>query len=229
MPNKPIQLTPSWLNVLAPEFEKPYMRQLKQFLIAEKQAGKQILPKSQLWFNALNSTPFEKVKVIILGQDPYPTPGHAHGLSFSVLPDVQPLPKSLQNINKELQTDLNISNQHSGYLQPWADQGVLLLNSVLTVEAGKPNSHQSRGWETFTDAIIESLATQKTHLVFILWGAYAQKKGQIIPKDKHFIIRSPHPSPLSAYRGFFGSRPFSQTNAYLQHHQQTPIDWQLPK
>lgn len=224
-----IQLTPSWLAVLEAEFEKPYMQELKQFLVAEKQAGKQILPQSKLWFNALNSTPFEQVKVVILGQDPYPTPGHAHGLSFSVLPDVQPLPKSLQNINKELQTDLNVDNQHCGYLQPWADQGVLLLNSVLTVEAGKPNAHQNRGWETFTDAIIEALATQKTHLVFILWGAYAQKKGQIIPTDKHFIIRSPHPSPLSAYRGFFGSRPFSQTNAYLQHHNLSPIYWQLPK
>jgi len=179
MPNHPIQLIPSWLNILEPEFEKPYMQQLKQFLIAEKRAGKQILPKSSLWFNALNSTPFEQVKVVILGQDPYPTPGHAHGLSFSVLPDVQPLPKSLQNMNKELQTDLNIDNQHCGYLQPWADQGVLLLNAVLTVEAGRANSHQNRGWETFTDAIIQALATQKDHLVFILWGAYAQKKDNL--------------------------------------------------
>jgi len=228
MPNHPIQLIPSWLNILEPEFEKPYMQQLKQFLIAEKRAGKQILPKSSLWFNALNSTPFEQVKVVILGQDPYPTPGHAHGLSFSVLPDVQPLPKSLQNMNKELQTDLNIDNQHCGYLQPWADQVVLLLNAVLTVEAGRANSHQNRGWETFTDAIIQALATQKDHLVFILWGAYAQKKGQFIPSNRHCIIRSPHPSPLSAYRGFFGSRPFSQTNSYLQHHQLAPINWQLP-
>ncbi len=228
MPNQPIQLSPSWLKILEPEFQKPYMQQLKQFLVSEKHLGKQILPKSQLWFNALNSTPFEQVKVIILGQDPYPTPGHAHGLSFSVLPDVQPLPKSLQNINKELQTDLNIDNQHSGYLQPWANQGVLLLNAVLTVEAGRANSHQNRGWETFTDTIIQALANQKQHLVFILWGAYAQKKGRFISDEKHLVIRSPHPSPLSAYRGFFGSRPFSRTNTYLQQHQQAPINWQLP-
>lgn len=227
MPNQPIQLIPSWLTILEKEFEKPYMRQLKQFLKAEKQAGKQILPKSSLWFNALNSTPFEHIKVVILGQDPYPTPGHAHGLSFSVRPDVRPLPKSLQNINKELLADLNIDNQHCGDLQPWADQGVLLLNAVLTVEAGKANSHQNQGWETFTDTIIEALAHQKEHLVFILWGAYAQKKGRFIDSQRHCILTSPHPSPLSAYRGFFGSRPFSKTNAYLQDHHLAPIDWQL--
>lgn len=228
MSNQLIQLSPSWLAILEKEFEKPYMQQLKQFLMAEKQAGKQILPKSNLWFNAFNSTPFEQVKVVILGQDPYPTPGHAHGLSFSVLPGVQPLPKSLQNINKELQSDCQIDNQHSGDLQPWADQGVLLLNAVLTVEAGKANAHQNHGWETFTDAVIQTLASQRQNLVFILWGAYAQKKGRFISADQHGIIQSPHPSPLSAYRGFFGSRPFSRTNQYLQNHGLTPIDWQLP-
>ncbi|KUJ74515.1 uracil-DNA glycosylase [Thiomicrospira sp. XS5] len=228
MPQPNIQLDPSWLAVVGQEFDQPYMQDLKAFLTAEKARGKRILPKGSLWFNALNSTPFDKVKVVILGQDPYPTIGHAHGLSFSVLPDVKPLPKSLLNINKELQDDLNVNNQHCGYLQPWADQGVLLLNAVLTVEAGQPNAHQNHGWEQFTDAIIHALATQREHLVFILWGAYAQKKGRFIDPQRHLILKSPHPSPLSAYRGFFGSKPFSQANHYLAQHQQVPIDWQLP-
>lgn len=228
MPNQNIQLDESWLNVIGEEFEKPYMQQLKTFLLAEKAAGKEILPKAKLWFNALNSTPFEDVKVVILGQDPYPTPGHAHGLSFSVLPDVKPLPKSLLNINKELLDDLNIDNTHCGYLQPWADQGVLLLNAVLTVEAGKANAHQNQGWEHFTDAVINALATQRRHIVFILWGAYAQKKGNIINPAHHFVLKSPHPSPLSAYRGFFGSKPFSKTNQYLSEHNIPHINWQLP-
>jgi Uracil-DNA glycosylase (EC 3.2.2.-) len=228
MPQQNIQLDASWLAVVGQEFDQPYMQELKAFLTAEKAQGKRILPKGSQWFNALNSTPFDKVKVVILGQDPYPTIGHAHGLSFSVLPDVQPLPKSLLNINKELQDDLNVDNQHCGYLQPWADQGVLLLNAVLTVEAGQPNAHQNRGWEQFTDAIIHALATQREHLVFILWGAYAQKKGRFIDPQRHLILKSPHPSPLSAYRGFFGSRPFSRANHYLTQHQQAPIDWRLP-
>lgn len=223
-----IQLDPSWLKYLAPEFEKPYMQILKAFLQTEKQRGKTILPKASLWFNALNSTPFDQVKVVIIGQDPYPTPGHAHGLCFSVLPDVKPLPKSLLNINKELWTDLQVDNSHSGYLQPWSDQGVLLLNAVLTVEAGLANSHQNLGWETFTDAIIRSLNEQRQHLVFILWGAYAQKKGAIIDTNRHCVLKSPHPSPLSAHRGFFGSQPFSKTNLYLTQHDITPIEWQLP-
>ncbi|MDG4812053.1 uracil-DNA glycosylase [Hydrogenovibrio sp. 3SP14C1] len=228
MPNQNIQLDESWLNVIGEEFEKPYMQQLKTFLLAEKAAGKEILPKAKLWFNALNSTPFEDVKVVILGQDPYPTPGHAHGLSFSVLPDVKPLPKSLLNINKELLDDLNIDNTHCGYLQPWADQGVLLLNAVLTVEAGQANAHQNRGWEQFTDAIIDALASQRQNIVFILWGAYAQKKGKIINPAHHLVLKSPHPSPLSAYRGFFGSKPFSKTNQYLSEHNLPHINWQLP-
>lgn len=222
-----IKLDSSWLAYLAPEFDKAYMHKLRAFLVAEKQAGKHILPKSSEWFNALNSTPFDQVKVVILGQDPYPTPGHAHGLSFSVLPDVKPLPKSLLNINKELLSDLDIDNASSGYLMPWAKQGVLLLNAVLTVEANQSNSHQKQGWETFTDAIIHALNQHCSNLVFILWGAYAQKKGAFIDPQRHLIIRSPHPSPLSAHRGFFGSRPFSQTNAYLQQHNLTPIKWSL--
>jgi uracil-DNA glycosylase len=223
-----IKLDASWLRYLADQFNQPYMQQLKTFLLAEREQGKQILPPASQWFTALNTTPFDQVKVVIIGQDPYPTPGHAHGLCFSVLPEVSPLPKSLQNINKELLSDLNIDNRHSGYLLPWAQQGVLLLNAVLTVEAGHANSHQNRGWENFTDAIIKALNTHKTHLVFILWGAYAQKKGAKIDTTRHRVINSPHPSPLSAHRGFFGSRPFSQTNTYLHQHGLPPINWQLP-
>jgi uracil-DNA glycosylase len=223
-----IKLDPSWLSLLQNEFEQDYMHKLKAFLLAEKQAGKQILPKGSEWFNALNSTPFDQVKVVILGQDPYPTPGHAHGLCFSVQPEVRPLPKSLQNINKELWEDLGVNNTHSGYLMPWAQQGVLLLNAVLTVEAGQANSHQNKGWERFTDAIIHHLNNEKQHLVFILWGAYAQKKGAFIDRSKHLVIQSPHPSPLSAHRGFFGSHPFSQTNAYLSQNNLKEINWQLP-
>lgn len=203
------------------------MQELRAFLIREKEQGKIILPKGSLWFNALNSTPLDQVKVVILGQDPYPTIGHAHGLCFSVLPEVKPLPKSLQNINQELFNDLGINNGHIGYLQPWADQGVLLLNAVLTVEAGKSNAHQGRGWERFTDKVIEIINRECDHVVFILWGSYAQKKGAAIDSRGHLIIKSPHPSPLSAYRGFFGSRPFSRTNAYLIQNGKQPIDWQL--
>lgn len=222
-----IKLDPSWLIHLKDEFDKPYMQQLKTFLIEEKQKGKSILPKSSEWFNALNSMPFDNLKVVILGQDPYPTAGHAHGLCFSVLPDVKPLPKSLLNINKELLEDLNIDNSRSGYLQSWAEQGVLLLNSVLTVERGNANAHQGKGWEQFTDAIIQTINDRSENTVFILWGAYAQKKGALIDVDKHFIIKSAHPSPLSAYRGFFGSKPFSRTNEYLKSQNKTAIDWAI--
>ncbi|WP_019895473.1 uracil-DNA glycosylase [Hydrogenovibrio halophilus] len=222
-----IQLDPSWLQRIGDQFDQPYMAELKAFLKAEKQ-HKQILPKGHQWFQALNSTPFDQVKVVILGQDPYPTPGHAHGLCFSVQPHVLPLPKSLQNINKELLQDLGVDNRHCGYLQPWADQGVLLLNAVLTVEAGKPGSHQNKGWERFTDKVIETLNQERSGLVFFLWGGYAQKKGRLIDASRHLVLQSPHPSPLSAYRGFFGSRPFSQANTWLQQQGQTPIDWQLP-
>ena len=222
-----IQLEESWLRQMGSEFSKPYMQTLKQFLLDEKASGKIILPPARLWFNALNSMPFEEVKVVILGQDPYPTAGHAHGLCFSVQPEVKPLPKSLLNINKELLEDLQIDNHHSGYLQPWAEQGVLLLNTVLTVEQGKANSHQGKGWETFTDAIINTINTQQDHVVFILWGSNAHKKIPMIDTHKHRIIKSVHPSPLSAYRGFFGSKPFSRTNAYLKEFGKTSINWQL--
>ena len=225
--NTNIKLDPSWLEHIGEEFNKPYMGDLKAFLLKEKAQGKNILPPASLWFNAMNSMSFDKLKVVILGQDPYPTPGHAHGLCFSVLPEVKPLPKSLLNINTELKDDLGIDNSHNGYLQSWADQGVLLLNAVLTVEQGKPNSHQGRGWETFTDAIIQTINQEKEHVVFILWGAYAQKKAAHIDNRKHHIIKSAHPSPLSAYRGFFGSKPFSQTNQYLEKMGKEPINWQL--
>jgi len=225
--NKSVKLAPSWLAAIGDEFDKPYMQSLKAFLTKEKTAGKNILPHSSLWFNALNSTPFEDVSVVILGQDPYPTPGHAHGLCFSAMPEVKPLPKSLININKELIEDLGINNSHTAYLQPWAEQGVLLLNSVLTVIAGNANSHQGKGWEGFTDAIIKALNERETPVVFILWGAYAQKKAAFIDSNKHCVIKGVHPSPLSAYRGFFGSKPFSKTNEYLESIGRTPINWQL--
>ncbi len=216
----------SWADDLTPELEKDYMQSLKVFLQQEKAAGKRVLPHSSLWFNALNTTPLDNVKVVILGQDPYPTPGHAHGLCFSVLPDVRPLPKSLINIYRELKDDLGIENTH-GNLQSWADQGVLLLNSVLTVESGKANAHQGKGWETFTDKVIEVINELPRPIVFVLWGAYAQKKGAVIDEKRHLVIRAPHPSPLSAYRGFFGSRPFSAINRYLSRHNQPEIDWSV--
>lgn len=225
--NNNIKLDESWLEQIGDEFEKPYMQDLKQFLVNEKSQGKKILPSPSLWFNALNSMPFDKLKVVILGQDPYPTLGHAHGLCFSVMPEVKPLPKSLLNIYKELKDDLKIDNSHNGCLQSWAEQGVLLLNTALTVEQGNANSHQGKGWETFTDTIIKTVNEKKEHVVFILWGANAQKKQSIIDPHKHRIIKSVHPSPLSAYRGFFGSKPFSQTNQYLQQFGEEPINWQL--
>ena len=222
-----IELEASWLALLEDEFDKAYMQELKTFLLNERELGKNILPKASLWFNALNSTPLDKVKVVILGQDPYPTVGHAHGLCFSALPDVKPLPKSLINIYKELQEDLGIDNFHTPYLQPWAEQGVLLLNAVLTVEAGKSNAHAGKGWEQFTDKIIEIINQRCQNVVFILWGAYAQKKGVSIDTNKHMIIKSAHPSPLSAYRGFWGSKPFSRTNNYLKSIGKNEIEWRL--
>jgi len=215
---------PLWKEHLQPEFEKDYMQKLKQFLQHRKDQKKNILPHSALWFNALNTVDLDKVKVVILGQDPYPTPGHAHGLCFSVEPEVKPIPKSLINIYKELEDDLGIVNKN-GNLQSWAEQGVLLLNSVLTVEAGCANSHQGQGWELFTDRIIELLNEQTSPIVFVLWGAYAQKKGSIVNNKQHLIIRSVHPSPLSAYRGFFGSKPFSKINNFLQENGDKAINW----
>ena len=222
-----VDLHPSWFKHLQSEFEQPYMQQLRTFLIDEMRRGKTVLPEPKLWFNALNTTPLDEVKVVILGQDPYPTPGHAHGLCFSVLPGVAPLPKSLQNIFAELREDLDVDHFASGYLQGWAKQGVLLLNAVLTVESGKPGSHQGQGWERFTDRVIEVINQEKEGVVFVLWGTYAHKKGAIIDEARHHIIKAPHPSPLSAYRGFFGSRPFSKINDYLRTKGLQSIDWSM--
>ncbi|MFV9616649.1 MAG: uracil-DNA glycosylase [Gammaproteobacteria bacterium] len=214
----------SWAESLLPEFDKDYMKSLNAFLSEEKAKGKVIFPHSSLWFNALNSTPLDKVRVVILGQDPYPTPGHAHGLCFSVMPEVSPIPKSLVNIFQELNEDLAIKNQN-GNLQNWANQGVLLLNSVLTVEQGQANSHQGKGWENFTDKVISVVNALERPVIFVLWGAYAQKKGAMIDVSRHLVIRSPHPSPLSAYRGFLGSRPFSKINHFLVQQGQEEINW----
>jgi len=219
-------LAKPWHDLLAPEFNKNYMQELMRFLQSELDRGVNIFPPQPLRFNALNSTQPDQVKVVILGQDPYPTPGHAHGLCFSVLPDVRPIPKSLKNIYKELDEDLGINNEN-GNLQNWANQGVLLLNSVLTVESGRANAHQGKGWELFTDQVVTSLNGLPQPIVFVLWGAYAQKKGSMIDEARHLVIRSPHPSPLSAYRGFFGSRPFSQINRYLREHGLSEIDWNV--
>nr|WP_228073629.1 uracil-DNA glycosylase [Kordiimonas pumila] len=223
-----IKLEESWKAALAPQFAKDYMQKLRAFLKAELGAGKTIFPKGAEYFAALDTTPLENVKVVILGQDPYHGPGQAHGLCFSVQPGVQP-PPSLVNIYKEMKEDLGITQPAHGCLTPWAQEGVLLLNSVLTVEAHKAASHQGRGWETFTDAIIAELNERHDHLVFILWGSYAQKKGAKIDRKRHLVITSPHPSPLSSYRGFFGSKPFSKANAYLEAHGKTAINWQLPE
>lgn len=219
-----IRLEPSWKAALAEEFGKDYMQALRAFLLAELQAGKRIHPNPDEWFNAFNHTPLDKVRVVILGQDPYPTPGHAHGLCFSVRPEVKPLPKSLQNIFKELEDDLGIHNT-CGSLIPWADQGVLLLNAVLTVESGKPASHHGKGWERLTDRVVQILNEQPRPLVFVLWGRPAQQKGAHIDRTRHRVLEAPHPSPLSAHRGFFGSRPFSQINAFLTAQGLPPIDW----
>lgn len=226
MNEKPIQLEDQWKNQLKDEFAKPYMETLRNFLISEKQKGKTIFPSGPEIFSALNLTPFNHVKVVILGQDPYHGPGQAHGLSFSVKPGV-PIPPSLVNIYKELRDDLKITPPSHGYLEHWAKEGVLLLNAVLTVENGKAASHQNRGWEQFTDRIVSELNNSLNNLVFILWGSYAQRKGKVIDPNKHLIINSPHPSPLSAHRGFLGSKPFSKTNDYLQSKGISPINWAL--
>lgn len=223
---KPGQLDPTWQALLGAEFEQPYMHSLKAFLQQEKAAGKTIFPPGPLIFNAFNHTPFDKVRVVIIGQDPYHGPGQAHGLSFSVPAGVAP-PPSLINIFKEIEADLGLRMSGSGDLTPWADQGVLLLNATLTVQMANAGSHQNRGWEQFTDAAIAALNAQREGLVFVLWGSYAQKKGAMIDPSKHLILKSVHPSPLSAHRGFFGTRQFSKINEYLVSHGQTPINWQL--
>ncbi len=217
---------PSWKKALQTEFSQDYFVQLEEYLQSELAVGTSIFPPQAQWFAALDMTPLESVRVVILGQDPYPGVGHAHGLCFSVQSDVSPIPKSLQNIYRELKDDLGIENR-SGCLAPWAAQGVLLLNAVLTVEQGKSGSHQGKGWELFTDRIIDILNHQKQRIVFVLWGAYAQKKGRMINQQHHQVIQSPHPSPLSAYRGFYGSRPFSRINHFLVENRSPALDWRL--
>lgn len=226
-PEDRIQLESSWKTHLLPEFNKPYMANLREFLKKEREARKVIYPRGSEYFAALNACPFDKVKVVILGQDPYHGVNQAHGLCFSVRPGVD-IPPSLVNIYKELKSDLGIEPPKHGYLQHWADQGVLLLNATLSVEAGKAGSHQKRGWEEFTDAVIDHLNRERTGLVFVLWGSYAQKKGAFIDTKKHLVLKGPHPSPLSAHRGFFGCRHFSKINAYLKSQGAEPIDWSLP-
>ena len=222
-----VQLEESWKISLAPFLLSPQMDNLRDFLFQEKQAQKIIYPPSKQIFSALNTTPLAKVKVVILGQDPYHGPNQANGLSFSVQKGIA-LPPSLRNIFHELHTDLGIPAPRHGDLTKWATQGVLLLNSVLTVEAGQPTSHQKQGWEAFTDEVIDVLNEQREHVVFILWGAYAQRKGQRINRDKHLVLTAAHPSPLAANRGgFFGCKVFSKTNQYLKQHGIEPIDWQL--
>jgi len=222
-----VQLRPSWKNRIGMEFEQEYMQKLRQFLIEEKQAGKIIYPEGKDIFNSMNLLSYEDIKVVIIGQDPYHGPGQAHGLCFSVKPGVKS-PPSLVNIFKEIHQDLGIPISRHGYLKSWAEQGVLLLNSVLTVEKNKAGSHQGKGWELFTDAIIKSINSEHTGVVFFLWGSYAQKKGKIIDKDRHLVLQSVHPSPLSAHRGFFGKQHFSKANDYLQRQDKAVIDWSLP-
>jgi uracil-DNA glycosylase len=225
---KPVDLHPSWLAHLAPEFELPYMKYLKQFLLEQKQAGKIIYPESKNIFNAFNSTPLDQVKVVILGQDPYHGPQQAHGLCFSVQPGI-PTPPSLQNIYKEIYRDMQFPIPKHGFLQSWANQGVFLLNATLTVEQARAGSHQGQGWEQFTDRAIQVINQECNQVVFLLWGSYAQKKGQFIDGRKHLILRAPHPSPLSAHRGFIGCGHFSKANEYLEQQGQSPIDWRLPQ
>lgn len=221
-----MELPQSWKNQLVSEVEKSYFSTLMQ-CVEKAYASENILvfPSEEFVFNAFEKCSFEATKVIILGQDPYPTIGHANGLCFSVDAMLKKIPKSLVNIFKELQEDVKRSILLSGNLEPWAEQGVLLLNSALTVEEGKPGSHSHFGWELFTDAVIELLSSNKEHLVFILWGAHAQSKARLIDGTKHLILTAPHPSPLAAYRGFFGSKPFSKTNHYLKQHSLTEIQW----
>lgn len=219
------QIEEKWKKILELEFSSPYFYELKQFLVCEKQQHT-VFPPGKLIFNAFNLTPFDEVKVVILGQDPYHNVGQAHGLCFSV-PDGVPHPKSLINIFKELHQDVNVSIPKSGNLEKWAKQGVLLLNAMLTVRAHQAGSHQQKGWEKFTDAAIQAISAHKQNVVFLLWGNYAQAKEPLIDKSKHLILKTVHPSPLSASRGFFGCKHFSKTNDYLIQTGQKPIDWEL--
>jgi uracil-DNA glycosylase len=223
-----IKLHESWLGPLQGEFEQPYMGELKRFLLAERDRGRTIFPRASNWFRALDLTPLDKVRVIILGQDPYHGEGQAHGLCFSVPPGVRP-PPSLVNIFKELESDLGVRPSRHGLLEHWAKQGVLLLNSVLTVEMGQAASHRERGWERFTDAVVRLVNAKSDPVVFMLWGSYAQKKASFVDTSRHLVLKAPHPSPLSAHGGFFGCRHFSKANAFLEGKGLEPIDWALPE
>lgn len=220
------QLSGEWLKALAPEFRKPYYKELYQFVNQEYQTTT-VYPPAQDIFNAMHFTPLDQVKVVILGQDPYHNVNQAHGLSFSVQESQEDLPPSLQNIYKEIHDDMGCYIPNNGYLKKWADQGVLLLNTVLTVRAHQPNSHQGKGWEQFTDAIIQAVNAQDRPIVFMLWGRPAQTKASMLNNPKHLILKAPHPSPLSAYRGFYGCRHFSKCNQFLIDHDVDPIDWQI--
>ena len=222
-----IKLHSQWRQHIGDEFEKDYMQSLREFLIQRKQQGAVIYPPAGEWFSALNSTPFDDVRVVILGQDPYHGAGQAHGLCFSVRPDVK-VPPSLVNIYKEIQSDLSIAPPDHGCLSSWAQQGVLLLNATLTVEHANAGAHQGKGWEQFTDHIIQTINDRRDGVVFMLWGSYAQKKSAMIDTSRHLILKSVHPSPLSAYRGFFGCGHFSAANSYMQQQGLEPINWQLP-
>ncbi|MDF1629269.1 MAG: uracil-DNA glycosylase [Alcanivoracaceae bacterium] len=219
-----VRLEAGWKQALAGEFSSDYMMQLRAFLRAEKQQGKEIYPPGPLIFNAFEHTPFDQVKVVILGQDPYHGPGQAHGLCFSVPDGVRP-PPSLVNIFKEIERDLAKPVSKNGNLEHWADQGVLLLNATLTVEKGLAGSHQRKGWEVFTDAVIDQLNRERDGIVFMLWGSYAQKKGALIDRQRHLVLTAPHPSPLSAHRGFLGCGHFSKANEYLIAQGKKPVDW----
>lgn len=221
-----IKIEDSWKQALADEFEKPYFAVLRRFLQEEKTARKTIYPPGPLIFNAFNSTPFDKVRVIILGQDPYHGAGQAHGLCFSVQPGIKP-PPSLVNMYKELKSDVPFEIPTHGCLQKWTEQGVFLLNAILTVEANKPASHQKRGWEEFTNAVIQKLSKECNGLIFILWGNFAQQKSVLIDENKHTILKAAHPSPFSAYNGFFGCKHFSKTNEILKAKGEIEINWQI--
>ena len=222
--SRKIKLDQSWLDQIGEEFDKPYMVSLRKFLADEKQAGQVVYPPGSLMFNALNNTPFDQVKAVILGQDPYHGPNQAHGLCFSVQTGI-PVPPSLVNIYKELGDSYQKSPPKSGDLTDWAKQGVLLLNATLSVRRGEAGSHQNRGWETFTDAIIHALNQSHKNIVFLLWGSYAQRKGAFIDQHRHLVLKAPHPSPLSAHRGFFGCGHFQKANDYLAANNITEIDW----
>ena len=226
--DKGLKLPPSWRQALGGELEQPYIRDLQQFLLGEREDGKHIFPDEADWLRALELTPFDKVRVVILGQDPYHGEGQAHGLCFSVQPGVR-TPPSLRNIYKELNSDLGIEPRQHGFLEHWSEQGVLLLNSVLTVEMGRAGSHAKRGWERFTDAIVHVVNAKDEPVVFMLWGAYAQKKAEFVDSSRHLVLTAAHPSPLSARNGFFGCRHFSKANAFLEALGLQPIDWALPE